>query len=208
MKSILLLLCSLFIGTICFAAFPGWNASAEKYSEALKSAKNPNERALCRMMLRFRQEKMNYDQLCKAIDEICDEEFSSPAARDNAKHILKKQFAYCRGQFLSEALAFAEKNPSWYDYHLCMAIQGGNKVRVYKLLLATLERSSVNLIPAANQLKAVKRLAEIGYIEEIPSVKEDFLRLKKKYDQLAANGDVAWKKVADEVDSTLKLLEK
>ena len=187
-------------------AFPGWNASAEKYAEAFENADTAAARVQCRMMLRFKQEKMNYEQLCKTIDELCDEEFSTASGGESVRHILKKQFAYCRGQFLGEALAFAEKNPSWYDYYICMAYNG-DKVRVYKLLLSTIQRSSINLIPAGNQLKAVKRLAEIGYIEEIPTFKEDFLALKKKYAPLAAKGDAAWKSVADEVDAALKLPE-
>ena len=206
-KFVTLFLFVFLCGTACQAAFPGWNASEEKYSEALKSAKTPHERALCMMMLRFRQEKIaNYKDLCRIIDEICDKEITAVSNRENSKHILKKQFAYCRGQFLGEALTFAEKNPSWYDYYICMAYNG-DKVRVYKLLLSTIQRSSINLIPAGNQLKAVKRLAEIGYIEEIPTFKEDFLALKKKYAPLAAKGDAAWKSVADEVDAALKLPE-
>ena len=120
-----------------------------------------NNKANNLVMFKFLDRKAKtFDELCKIVDEVCDDLYENPVANAERKLTLKKMFAVCRGQFIPECVAYAEKNPSWYDVILGNVYRG-DKAKAYNFLLTAYKRYFYNC-PAADHIRTVKNLAAWG----------------------------------------------
>ena len=180
---------------VCLQAadtFPGWGGKdPAPYKAAADSATRINNKANNLVMYKFLSQKAkSFDELCRIVDEVCDELYENPVANAERKLTLKKMFAVCRGQFIPECVAFSEKNPSWYDLYLANAYRGDKK-RAYAFLLATYKRYFYNYQPDLH-IKTLKNLAAWGKEAKIESLKTDFAKLKPHVDRLSAKNKTRW----------------
>ena len=96
-------------------SFPGgWGGkNPAPYKEAAEKATRINTKANNLVMYNFLERKAKtFDDLCKIVDEVCDDLYENPVENADRKLTIKKMFAVCRGQFIPECVAFSEKNPS------------------------------------------------------------------------------------------------
>lgn len=180
------------IGIRAADTFPGWGGKdPAPYKAAAEAASRVNTKANNLVMYKFLERKAKtFDELCKIVDEVCDDLYENPVANAERKLTIRKMFAVCRGQFIPECVAFAEKNPSWYDLHVANAFRG-DKTRAYNFLLASYKRYFYNYQPDMH-LKTLKNLARWGKEARIASLKEDFARLKPHVERISARNKEKW----------------
>ncbi len=204
-----------FIGAVIIAAaavsasaedykFPGWGCKdIARWEKAAADCKKEQDAALCTVMLNFHREKpKTFDEFSKIVDRVCEEVYADPARREKAKNMLKKQFAFCRGQFLREACAYAQKNPSWYDYHLAMAYKGNNTVS-YQLMRDALTNIPCYVYTTKQHVDGIKRMAATGQKAGIKSMPEDLQKLRSKYTAQQFRDKKDWSGVIAEIDTAL-----
>ena len=184
--------------------FPGWGGKdPAPYKAAAESAKRVNTKANNLVMYKFLEKKAKtFDELCKIVDEVCDDLYENPVANAERKLTLKKMFAVCRGQFIPECVAFSEKNPSGYDLYVANAYRG-DKTRAYNFLLASYKRYFYNY-PMDMHLKTLKNLAVWGKEAKIVSLKEDFTRLKPHVERISAKNKEKWADFVKTYDEIVK----
>ena len=204
-----LFLSTLVLSSLCIQAadtFPGWGGKdPAPYKAAADTATRINNKANNLVMYKFlSQEAKTFADLCRIVDEVCDDLYEKPAENAERKLTLKKMFAVCRGQFIPECVAFAEKNPSWYDLYLANAYRGDKK-RAYDFLLATYKRYFYNYQPDLH-IKTLKNLAAWGKEAKIASLKADFARLKPHVDRLSAKNKTRWAEFVKTYDGIVKTL--
>lgn len=192
---------------VCMQAadtFPGWGGKdPAPYKAAADSATRINNKANNLVMYKFLSQKAKtFDELCKIVDEVCDELYEKPVVNAERKLTLKKMFAVCRGQFIPECVAFAEKNPSWYDIYLGNAFRGDKK-KAYDFLLATYKRYFYNYQPDIH-IKTLKNLAAWGKEAKIATLKDDFAKLKPHVTRLSAKNKEKWADFVKTYDETVK----
>lgn len=211
MKTIKLTFCpAIVLAAVCCAQaanfFPGWGGrDAAVYKQAAEKSTSVNVKANNLMMYHFLNRKANtFAALCEIVDEICDDLYEKPAENAERKLTMKKMFAFCRGQFISEAVAFAEKNPSWYDLYLANVNKAQDNKR-YAFLLGSYKRYFYYFQPDMH-LKTLKNLAAWGKGGKVASVKKDFTGLKKHIERLSAKNKVKWEEVAKTYAQLLKSL--
>ena len=190
-----LFLSTLVLSVLCIQAadtFPGWGGKdPAPYKAAADSASRINNKANNMVMYKFLSQKAKtFADLCRIVDEVCDDLYEKPAENAERKLTLKKMFVVCRGQFIPECVAFAEKNPSWYDLYLANAYRG-DKTRAYNFLLASYKRYFYNYQPDMH-LKTLKNLAAWGKEAKIASLKEDFTKLKPHVERISAKNKAKW----------------
>ena len=204
-----LFLSTLVLSVLCVQAadtFPGWGGKdPAPYKAAADSASRINNKANTLVMYKFLSQKAKtFADLCRIVDEVCDDLYEKPAENAERKLTIKKMFAVCRGQFIPECVAFAEKNPSWYDLYLANAYRGDKK-RAYDFLLATYKRYFYNYQPDLH-IKTLKNLAAWGKEAKIASLKADFARLKPHVDRLSAKNKTRWAEFVKTYDGIVKTL--
>ena len=184
--------------------FPGWGGKdPAPYKAAAEAASRVNTKANNLVMYKFLEKKARtFDELCKIVDEVCDDLYENPVTNAERKLTLKKMFAVCRGQFIPECVAFAEKNPSWYDLHVANAFRG-DKTRTYNFLLASYKRYFYNYQPDMH-LKTRKNLARWGKEARIASLKEDFAKLKPHVERISAKNKDKWADFVKTYDEIVK----
>lgn len=172
--------------------FPGWGGKdPAPYKAAAEAATRVNTKANNLVMYKFLEKKAKtFDELCKIVDEVCDDLYENPVTNAERKLTLKKMFAVCRGQFIPECVAFSEKNPSGYDLYVANAYRG-DKTRAYNFLLASYKRYFYNYQPDMH-LKTLKNLAAWGKEAKIASLKEDFTKLKPHVERISAKNKAKW----------------
>ena len=204
-----LFLSTLVLSVLCVQAadtFPGWGGKdPAPYKAAADSAARINNKANNLVMYKFLSLKAGtFADLCRIVDEVCDDLYEKPVENAERKLTLKKMFAVCRGQFIPECVAFAEKNPSWYDLYLANAYRGDKK-RAYDFLLVTYKRYFYNYQPDLH-IKTLKNLAAWGKEAKIASLKADFARLKPHVDRLSAKNKTRWAEFVKTYDGIVKTL--
>lgn len=184
--------------------FPGWGGKdPAPYKAAAASAKRVNNKANNLVMYKFLEKKAKtFAELCKIVDEVCDDLYENPVTNAERKLTIKKMFAVCRGQFIPECVAFSEKNPSWYDLYVANAYRG-DKTRAYKFLLATYKRYFYNYPPDMH-IKTLKNLAAWGKEAKIASLKEDFAKLDPHVKRLSAKNQEKWAGFVKTYDGIVK----
>ena len=204
-----LFLSTLVLSALCIQAadtFPGWGGKdPAPYKAAADSAARINNKANNLVMYKFLSLKAGtFADLCRIVDEVCDDLYEKPAENAERKLTIKKMFAVCRGQFIPECVAFAEKNPSWYDLYLANAYRGDKK-RAYNFLLTTYKRYFYNYQPDLH-IRTLKNLAAWGKEAEIASLKADFAKLKPHVDRLSAKNKTRWAEFVKTYDGIVKTL--
>lgn len=199
----------LVLSSLCIQAadtFPGWGGKdPAPYKAAADSASRINNKANNLVMYKFLSQKAKtFADLCRIVDEVCDDLYEKPAENAERKLTIKKMFAVCRGQFIPECVAFAEKNPSWYDLYLANAYRGDKK-RAYDFLLATYKRYFYNYQPDLH-IKTLKNLAAWGKEAKIATLKTDFAKLKPHVDRLSAKNKTRWAEFVKTYDGIVKTL--
>ena len=204
-----LFLSTLVLSVLCIQAadtFPGWGGKdPAPYKAAADSASRINNKANNLVMYKFLSQKAKtFADLCRIVDEVCDDLYEKPAENAERKLTIKKMFAVCRGQFIPECVAFAEKNPSWYDLYLANAYRGDKK-RAYDFLLTTYKRYFYNYQPDLH-IRTLKNLAAWGKKAEIASLKADFAKLKPHVDRLSAKNKTRWAEFVKTYEGIVKTL--
>lgn len=184
--------------------FPGWGGKdPAPYKAAAEAASRVNTKANNLVMYKFLEKKAKtFDELCKIVDEVCDDLYENPVTNAERKLTLKKMFAVCRGQFIPECVAFSEKNPSGYDLYVANAYRG-DKTRAYNFLLASYKRYFYNYPPDMH-LKTLKNLAAWGKEAKIASLKEDFTKLKPHVERISAKNKANWADFVKTYDEIVK----
>ena len=184
--------------------FPGWGGKdPAPYKAAAESATRVNNKANNLVMFKFLDRKAKtFDELCKIVDEVCDDLYENPVANAERKLTLKKMFAVCRGQFIPECVAYAEKNPSWYDVILGNVYRG-DKAKAYNFLLTAYKRYFYNF-PAADHIRTVKNLAAWGKEAKIDTLKDDLTKLKPHIERISAKNKERWAEVVSTYDEIVK----
>ena len=172
--------------------FPGWGGKdPAPYKAAADASKRVNNKANNLIMYHFLEKKAKtFDELCKIVDDVCDELYDNIATNAERKLTLKKMFVVCRGQFIPECVAYAEKNPSWYDVHLGNVYRG-DKTKAYNFLLTSYKRYFYNF-PPNDHIRTLKNLAAWGKEANIASMKDDFAKLKPHFDRISAKNPANW----------------
>ena len=191
----------------CIAAqntFPGWGGTdPAPYLAAANASTRVNTKANNLIMYHFLEKKAKtFDELCKIVDEVCDELYESPVENADRKLTLKKMFVCCRGQFIPECVEYAEKNPSWYDVYLAN-VWHGEKDKAYKFLLTSYKRYFYNYAPDVH-LKALKNLAAWGKEAKIDTLKDDLTKLKPHIERISAKNKERWAEVVSTYDEIVK----
>ena len=204
-----LFLSTIVLSALCIQAadtFPGWGGKdPAPYKAAADSATRINNKANNLVMYKFLSLKNGtFADLCRIVDEVCADLYEKPAENAERKLTLKKMFAVCRGQFIPECVAYAEKNPSWYDLYLANAYRGDKK-RAYAFLLATYKRYFYNYQPDLH-IRTLKNLAAWGKEAKIASLKADFAKLKPHVDRLSAKNKTRWAEFVKTYDGIVKTL--
>ena len=204
-----LFLSTLVLSALCAQAadtFPGWGGKdPAPYKAAADSAARINNKANNLVMYKFLSLKAGtFADLCRIVDEVCDDLYEKPVENAERKLTIKKMFAVCRGQFIPECVAFAEKNPSWYDLYLANAYRGDKK-RAYNFLLTTYKRYFYNYQPDLH-IRTLKNLAAWGKEAKIASLKADFAKLKPHVDRLSAKNKTRWAEFVKTYDGIVKTL--
>ena len=202
-----LFLSTLVLSALCIQAadtFPGWGGKdPAPYKAAAASAKRVNNKANNLVMYKFLEKKAKtFAELCKIVDEVCDDLYENPVTNAERKLTIKKMFAVCRGQFIPECVAFAEKNPSGYDLYLANVYRG-DKTRAYNFLLASYKRYFYNYQPDMH-LKTLKNIAAWGKEAKIASLKEDFTKLKPHVERISAKNKDKWADFVKTYDEIVK----
>ena len=172
--------------------FPGWGGKdPAPYKSAADAAQRINNKANNLVMYHFLNRKANsFEELCKIVDEVCDDLYEKPVENAERKLTLKKMFVVCRGQFIPECVEYAKKNPSWYDVNLANVYRG-DKAEAYDFLLTSYKRYFYNY-PANDHLRTIKNLAAWGKEANVASLKEDFTKLKPHVDRISAKNPKGW----------------
>ena len=204
-----LFLSTLVLSVLCVQAtdtFPGWGGKdPAPYKAAADSATRINNKANNLVMYKFLCLKAGtFADLCRIVDEVCDDLYEKPVENAERKLTLKKMFSVCRGQFIPECVAFAEKNPSWYDLYLANAYRGDKK-RAYAFLLATYNRYFYNYQPDLH-IRTLKNLAAWGKEAKIATLKTDFTKLKPHVDRLSAKNKTRWADFVKTYEGIVKTL--
>ena len=204
-----MILSALAITTVfCLSAedtFPGgWGGKdPAPYLAAAKAATRVNTKANNLVMYQFLEKKAKtFDELCRIVDEVCDDLYESPVENAERKLTIKKMFACCRGQFIPECIEFAEKNPSWYDVNLANVYRG-DKEKAYKFLLTSYKRYFYEVQPDMH-VKTLKNLAAWGKEAKIASLKEDITKLKPHVERISAKNKERWAEVVSTYDGIAK----
>ena len=192
---------------VCLQAadtFPGWGGKdPAPYKAAAESATRVNNKANNLVMYKFLSQKAKtFDELCRIVDEVCDELYEKPVENAERKLTLKKMFAVCRGQFIPECVAFAEKNPSNYDLNLANVYRG-DKAKAYKFLLVSYKRYFYDYPPEMH-IKTLKNLAAWGREAKIASLKDDFARLKPHVARISRKNKDRWAEFVKTYDEIVK----
>ena len=184
--------------------FPGWaGKDPAPYKAAADSAKRLNNKANNLVMYHFLSSKtQTFDELCKIVDDVCDDLYENPVENADRKLTLKKMFAVCRGQFLPECMEYAEKNPSWYDVYVGNAFRG-DKTKAYTFLINSYRRYFYNY-PANDHIKTIKNLAAWGKEANIPTLKQDLEKLKPHVARISAKNPGNWAEFVKTYDEIVK----
>ena len=184
--------------------FPGWGGKdPAPYKAAAEAASRVNTKANNLVMYKFLESKAKtFGELCRIVDEVCDDLYENPVTNAERKLTIKKMFAVCRGQFIPECVAFAEKNPSWYDLFVANAYKG-DKAKAYNFLLISYKRYFYNHQPDTH-IRTLKNLAAWGKEAKIASLKDDFAKLKPHVERISGRNKSRWQEFVDTYDIIVK----
>ena len=200
----------LSISAVTFAAdytFPGWKCTDKaKITAAIAAAPDDGIKLRDSILLQLAETPPNtYAELCTIVDKTIDA--SDVKAKDYHKIAFKKQFPYCRNEFIVEAWEFCKKNPSDYDfYYVAYWTKQLNftDLQVYAYMRDYLFKNSP---PAALTRQAIDVLLNAAVMVDGTdgiNVKSDLQRLNRKFSKNLLDNKAAWEPVIAKLRTTLE----
>lgn len=200
----------LSISAVTFAAdytFPGWKCTDKaKITAAIAAAPDDGIKLRDSILLQLAETPPNtYAELCAIVDKTIDA--SDVKAKDYHKIAFKKQFPYCRNEFIVEAWEFCKKNPSDYDfYYVAYRTKQLNftDLQVYAYMRDYLFKNSP---PAALTRQAIDVLLNAAVMVDGTdgiNVKSDLQRLNRKFSKNLLDNKAAWEPVIAKLRTTLE----
>lgn len=210
MKKLFALLLT-FAAVALFAAdyqFPGWKCTDQaKLTAAAAAAPSEWEKTLIVILQKLATNPVsNFEQLCKIIDE---EVNASEITDKNSAFIeFKKQFPYCRNEFIKEAWEFCKKNPSAYDfYFVAYKAEQLNLTELQRYLSIRDLLFKYNTADASHVRELIDSLLDVAVASDGVdgiSVKEDLQKLNRKFSKHLLDDKAAWEPVIAKIRTTLE----
>lgn len=200
----------LSISAVIFAAdytFPGWKCTDKaKITAAIAAAPDDWAKLRDTILLQLAETPPNtYAELCAIVDKTIDA--SDVKAKDYYKIQYKKQFPFCRNEFIAEAWEFCKKNPSDYDfYYVAYRTKQLNftDLQVYAYMRDYLFKNSPNATLARQAIDALLNAAVMVDGTDGINVKSDLQRLNRKFSKNLLDNKAAWEPVIAKLRTTLE----
>ena len=200
----------LSISAVTFAAdytFPGWKCTDKaKITAAIAAAPDDGIKLRDSILLQLAETPPNtYAELCAIVDKTIDA--SDVKAKDYYKIQYKKQFPFCRNEFIAEAWEFCKKNPSDYDfYYVAYQTKQLNftDLQVYAYMRDYLFKNSPNATLARQAIDALLNAAVMVDGTDGINVKSDLQRLNRKFSKNLLDNKAAWEPVIAKLRTTLE----
>ena len=200
----------LSISAVTFAAdytFPGWKCTDKaKITAAIAAAPDDGIKLRDSILLQLAETPPNtYAELCAIVDKTIDA--SDVKAKDYHKIAFKKQFPYCRNEFIAEAWEFCKKNPSDYDfYYVAYKAKQLNftDLQVYAYMRDYLFKNSPNATLTRQAIDVLLNGAVMVDGTDGINVKSDLQRLNRKFSKNLLDNKAAWEPVIAKLRTTLE----
>lgn len=200
----------LSISAVTFAAdytFPGWKCTDKaKITAAIAAAPDDGIKLRDSILLQLAETPPNtYAELCAIVDKTIDA--SDVKAKDYHKIAFKKQFPYCRNEFIVEAWEFCKKNPSNYDfYYVAYRTKQLNftDLQVYAYMRDYLFKNSPNATLTRQAIDVLLNAAVMVDGTDGINVKSDLQRLNRKFSKNLLDNKAAWEPVIAKLRTTLE----
>ena len=210
MKKFFALLSIAFAAVTLSAAdytFPGWKCTDKaKITAAIAAAPDDGIKLRDSILLQLAETPPNtYAELCAIVDKTIDA--SDVKAKDYHKIAFKKQFPYCRNEFIVEAWEFCKKNPSDYDfYYVAYKAKQLNftDLQVYAYMRDYLLQNSPNATLARQAIDVLLNAAVMVDGTDGINVKSDLQRLNRKFSKNLLDNKAAWEPVIAKLRTTLE----
>ena len=199
----------LSISAVTFAAdytFPGWKCTDKaKITAAIAAAPDDGIKLRDSILLQLAETPPNtYAELCAIVDKTID---ASDVKAKDYKIAFKKQFPYCRNEFIVEAWEFCKKNPSAYDfYYVAYRTKQLNftDLQVYAYMRDYLLQNSPNATLARQAIDVLLNAAVMVDGTDGINVKSDLQRLNRKFSKNLLDNKAAWEPVIAKLRTTLE----
>lgn len=200
----------LSISAVTFAAdytFPGWKCTDKaKITAAIAAAPDDGIKLRDSILLQLAETPPNtYAELCAIVDKTIDA--SDVKAKDYHKIAFKKQFPYCRNEFIVEAWEFCKKNPSAYDfYYVAYRTKQLNftDLQVYAYMRDYLFKNSPHAALTRQAIDVLLNAAVMVDGTDGINVKSDLQRLNRKFSKNLLDNKAAWEPVIAKLRTTLE----
>lgn len=200
----------LSISAVTFAAdytFPGWKCTDKaKITAAIAAAPDDGIKLRDSILLQLAETPPNtYAELCAIVDKTIDA--SDVKTKDYYKIQYKKQFPFCRNEFIAEAWEFCKKNPSDYDfYYVAYRTKQLNStdLQVYAYMRNYLFKNSRNATLARQAIDVLLNAAVMVDGTDGINVKSDLQRLNRKFSKNLLDNKAAWEPVIAKLRTTLE----
>lgn len=200
----------LSISAVTFAAdytFPGWKCTDKaKITAAIAAAPDDGIKLRDSILLQLAETPPNtYAELCAIVDKTIDA--SDVKAKDYHKIAFKKQFPYCRNEFIVEAWEFCKKNPSAYDfYYVAYKAKQLNftDLQVYAYMRDYLFKNSPHAALTRQAIDVLLNAAVMVDGTDGINVKSDLQRLNRKFSKNLLDNKAAWEPVIAKLRTTLE----
>lgn len=200
----------LSISAVTFAAdytFPGWKCTDKaKITAAIAAAPDDGIKLRDSILLQLAETPPNtYAELCAIVDKTIDA--SDVKAKDYHKIAFKKQFPYCRNEFIVEAWEFCKKNPSDYDfYYVAYKAKQLNftDLQVYAYMRDYLFKNSPHAALTRQAIDVLLNAAVMVDGTDGINVKSDLQRLNRKFSKNLLDNKAAWEPVIAKLRTTLE----
>lgn len=210
MKKFFALLSIAFAAVTLSAAdytFPGWKCTDKaKITAAIAAAPDDGIKLRDSILLQLAETPPNtYAELCAIVDKAVDA--SEITTKDYYKIQYKKQFPFCRNEFIAEAWEFCKKNPSDYDfYYVAYQTKQLNftDLQVYAYMRDYLFKNSPNATLARQAIDALLNAAVMVDGTDGINVKSDLQRLNRKFSKNLLDNKAAWEPVIAKLRTTLE----
>lgn len=210
MKKFFALLSIAFAAVTLSAAdytFPGWKCTDKaKITAAIAAAPDDWHKLRDTILLQLAETPPNtYAELCAIVDKTIDA--SDVKTKDYYKIQYKKQFPFCRNEFIAEAWEFCKKNPSDYDfYYVAYQTKQLNftDLQVYAYMRDYLFKNSPNATLARQAIDALLNAAVMVDGTDGINVKSDLQRLNRKFSKNLLDNKAAWEPVIAKLRTTLE----
>lgn len=208
MKKLFALLLT-FAAVALFAAdyqFPGWKCTDQaKLTAAAAAAPNAWAKAQIAVLQKLAaKQPADFAEFCAVIDEVV--KGSEIESKEYAFVYFKKQFAYCRGEFMSEAWEFCVKNPTEYDlfYLLNKSKVQLSDVTRYSSIRDYLLKYRYDVATTNCALDMLIDLAASVDGTDSISVKTDLQKMNRKFSKNLLDDKAAWEPVIAKIRTTLE----